>query len=396
MKSLKEAEEKQTTITTMKEIYFDNSATTPLSEASRLALNEAADIYANPSSLHRLGFESQKKLEAARETIAKTLYCDKSEIIFTSCGTESDNTAIIGAAEVFSAMLKKEGEPPRIITTDSEHPAVSEPLRLLESRGYEIIRLATKNGVIDMTEVMKAATKNVCLATIMHTNNETGAIYDLKSIFSIIKKNSPRAILHTDAVQGYLHSRIRPSVIGADLISISGHKVHALKGIGVLYKRKGVRILPFMNGGGQESAFRSGTENLTGIMTLAAAAKDGFENFDNYSERIRKVRNALISGLSEIPGVHFNIPEKLFSENILSIQVEGEKSEVLLHKLSDMNIFVSSGSACSSKKGKSGVLRAFGLTDIEADRTIRISLSHMNTEKEAEMFCEALKNVRNK
>ncbi|MBE6552196.1 MAG: cysteine desulfurase [Ruminococcaceae bacterium] len=380
----------------MKEIYFDNSATTPLSSAARAALNESADIYANPSSLHRLGFESQKKLEGAREAIAKTLYCDKSEIIFTACGTESDNTAILGGAEVFSAMLKKEGVPPRIITTDSEHPAVSEPVRILENKGFEVIRLSTKKGVLDMAEVTKAATKNVCLATIMHTNNETGAVYDLKSVFSVIRKNSPRAILHTDAVQGYLHSRIRPSVIGADLISISGHKVHALKGIGVLYKKKGVRILPFMAGGGQESGFRSGTENLTGILTLAAAAKDGFDNFDIYSERIRNVRNALISALSEIDGVHFNIPEKSFSENILSIQVEGEKSEVLLHKLSDMNVFVSSGSACSSKKGKSGVLRSFGLTDIEADRTIRISLSHMNTEEEAHFFCEALEKVRNK
>lgn len=380
----------------MKEIYFDNSATTPLSDAARSALNEAADLYANPSSLHRLGFESQKKLEAAREAIAKTLYCDKSEIIFTSCGTESDNTAILGSAEVFSAMLKKEGAPPRIITTDSEHPAVSEPIRLLESKGFEIIRLSTKKGVIDMAEVASAATKNVCLATVMHTNNETGAVYDLKSIFSVIRKNSPRAILHTDAVQGYLHSRIRPSVIGADLISISGHKVHALKGIGVLYKKKGVRILPFMNGGGQESGFRSGTENISGILTLSASAKDIFDNFEKYSEQIRNVREALISGLSEIPGVHFNIPEKSFSENILSIQVEGEKSEVLLHKLSDMNIFVSSGSACSSKKGKSGVLKNFGLTDTEADRTIRISLSHLNTAEEAEIFCEALKTIRNK
>jgi len=341
-----------------------------------------------------MGFEAQKSLEAARETVARTLYCDKSEIIFTSGGTEGDNTAILGGAAVFSAMLKKEGARPRIITTDSEHPAVNEPLKRLEDMGFEVIRLSTLGGVIDMKEAAKAATKDVVLATVMHTNNETGAVYDIKSLFTLIRRSSPRAILHTDAVQGYLHSRIRPSVIGADLVSVSAHKVHGPKGVGALYKRKGLRILPYLIGGGQEGGFRSSTENLPGILSFAAAARSGFDDFDMNSERIREVRNAIISGLSTDSRVSFNIPKGAYSENILSIQVEGEKSEVLLHKLSDMNIFVSSGSACSSKKGKSGVLKAFGLRDEEADRTIRVSLSCNNTVEEALRFCDAIRKIR--
>jgi len=387
----------------MKYIYFDNSASTPLCGDALKALTEGAEVFANPSSLHRLGFEAETLLDRARRSVAKTFFCDKNEIVFTSGGTESDNTAVYQAFALSKRFKEKGG---RVITTDSEHPAVSEPLKRLELSGLEIVRLSTKGGRLDEDEIRRAADDRVVLASIMHTNNETGAIYDVKSAFSIIRKASPSAVLHTDAVQGYLKSSIRPAAIGADLVSVSAHKVHAPKGVGALYVRNGFRLTPFLPGGGQERGLRSGTENLPGILAFAAAASDGFDKLAEYTENIRAVRRRLIEGLSSYDFVRFNVPESekddeekyasgsgTSSPAIISIQVMGEKSEVLLHKLSDRGICVSSGSACSSKKGKSGVLKAFGLSDAEADRTIRISLSHMNTVDEAEIFCRTLRDA---
>ncbi|MBQ9940678.1 MAG: cysteine desulfurase [Clostridia bacterium] len=362
------------------DIYFDNSATTPLSEAARKSIISNLDIYGNPSSLHVKGFQAEQLLTASRKKIAATLNCTKEEIFFTSCGSEANNLAIIGAA---NAKIRRGN---RIITTNSEHPSVSEPIKKLEEQGFEVIRLTTVGGHIDTEELKEALNPKTILVSIMHTNNETGAVYGINNLIPIIRTLSPEALVHCDFVQGYLKSTEIPE---ADLISVSAHKVHAPKGVGALYKRKGVRIIPQLLGGGQESGLRSGTENLVSVAAFADSAECINKNLVNNISRITKLRDYIKNGLSQIDGVGFNIPEKSAC-NIISVYFEGIKSEVMLHFLSDYGIFVSSGSACSSRKGKSGVLTSFGAQD-KADFTLRISLSEYNTESQADKLFSAVK-----
>lgn len=361
------------------EIYFDNSATTPLCDEAKSAITKNLDIYGNPSSLHAKGFQAEQVITDARKKIAATLKCAKEEIFFTSCGTEANNLAVIGAA---MAKIRRGN---RIITTDSEHPSVSEAVKKLSDSGFETVCLSTKGGKIDPDELGDALNEKTVLVSVMHTNNETGAVYGVNSLVPIIRKRAPEALIHCDFVQGYLKSQDIPDV---DLISVSAHKIHAPKGVGALYKKKGVRIIPQLAGGGQETGLRSGTENLVSIAAFGAAAEHFNKTLSADIKKMSDLRGYIIKGLCEIEGVSFNLPQNP-APNIISAVFEGIKSEVMLHFLSEYGIYVSSGSACSSKKGKSGVLTAFGAGK-NADFTLRISLSPYNTAEQADEFIRAV------
>lgn len=366
-------------------IYLDNSATTPLSEAAKKKISEMTEIFGNPSSLHSEGLKAEKEMTQAREIIAKSLGVRADEVYFTSSGTESDNIAILGGAMKNSKVGKK------IITTDSEHPAVARTVDSLEEKGWQVVRLSTKGGRLDMAELEENLSPDIALVTIMRTNNETGAIYDVASVSRAVKRVSPRALVHSDCVQAYMKEKLSPAILGADMISVSAHKVHALKGTGVLVLKKGVVIPPHTFGGGQEKGLRSGTENTLGIATMGAAV-DELMRDDTRLDRMAELYRYTVETIGKIDGIKLNIPEKP-CVSIVNISVTGYRSEILLHKLSSDGVFVSSGSACSAKKGKSGVLEAFGLSDREADGALRVSLSHYNTREEIDTLAKSLENA---
>ncbi len=367
-------------------IYFDNSASTPLIEPVKEALREEMELFANPSSLHRLGFESEKRLKKARERVASALFAREDEIFFTSGGTEADNLAIFGAAKKMHRRGKK------ILTTDSEHPAVEECMKKLESEGFEVYRLSTKGGTLDLGEVEREATADTVLAAVMHTNNETGAVYDIAALSKIVKKKNPECLVFCDGVQAFGKALLAPARQGIDLLSVSSHKIHGPKGVGALYVRRGLTLPPHLFGGGQEKGVRNGTENLLGIVGFGVAAEIAAGARAENVKRMSAVRERILSGLGDTEGVFFNLPQSP-SCHVLSLRVPAFRSEVLLHMLSEKEIFVSSGSACSSHKGKSPVLKNFGLTDKESDSTLRLSFSGLNTLSEADEFVMTLKDI---
>ena len=254
-------------------IYLDNSATTNLCDSAKEAISKALDSFGNPSSLHSLGFSASKELAQARISILRALCARSGKLIFTSCGSEASGLAILGSLESKSRLFSK-----RIITTDSEHPSVENAVADLEKKGFEVIRISTKGGELNFSELEKALDQSVFLATMMLVNNETGAIYDVGKAFSMIKKKYPTAICHCDAVQGFFKLKLSPTLLNADYISISGHKVHAPKGVGALWVSDRIikerLLVPRIHGGGQEFGFRSGTENMLGILPPPPQMKD--------------------------------------------------------------------------------------------------------------------------
>ena len=374
-------------------IYFDNSATTSLSVAAKDAMTEAMEIYANPSSLHREGLRARKIIDSARASVAEALGVRNlggSQIIFTSSGSEANNTAIFG-----TVYAKKRRASNRIITTDGEHPSVENALSKLEGEGFEVIRIPTKGGELDIDSYAEALNVQPILVTMMMVNNETGALYDVARAFSMVKKKYPDAVTHCDAVQGFLKTKFSPSSINADLVTISAHKIHGPKGVGALYidanMIKTRKIVPYIIGGGQEFSFRAGTENIVGIAGFGAAAKAESLAFASNEEKMRSLRGYIAQKLSEL-NVSLNIPQKDFAPHVLSITLPNVKSETMLHFLSGKGICVSSGSACSSRSLKtSRALTAFGLAPAKADCTIRVSLSALNTTDEADEFISVLK-----
>ncbi len=371
-------------------IYLDNSATTPLSDGVKSAIIEALDCYGNPSSLHFEGDKARRALASARGEIMKALGARSGKLIFTSCGSEASNLAIRGAA-----FAKKRKAATRIITTDSEHPSVANALDSLQDEGFEIVRLSTKNGSIDHNELISALEKPIFMASIMLVNNETGAVYNVSDTFSEIKRKYPDAICHCDAVQGFLKIKFTPASLGADMITVSGHKIHAPKGIGALWVSdrmiKEKRIVSVLLGGGQEDGFRSGTENTIGIIAFAKAACEGTMSFSEDVSQLQSLRSYAVAKLTEIgQGVRVNEP-CVAAPHIISLTVPNIKSQTVLNHLSSKGICVSSGSACSSHSNKpSGVLLSFGLTEKEADSTIRISLSRYNTKDDIDLLSDAL------
>ncbi len=381
----------------MKEIYFDNSATTALSDCVKNAMSEAMEIYGNPSSLHSAGLAAEKMVSEARKNIGEALgirQLKDSQLIFTSCGSEANNLAIFG-----SVYAKARRTANKIITTDSEHPSVENPIKSLENSGFKVVRIPTKGGELDF-EMLKKESDGVLLASLMMVNNETGAAYDVERAFKIIKAKSPDAIKHCDAVQGFLKRKFSVTSLGADLITLSAHKIHGPKGIGALYidpdiiKKK--KIVPYILGGGQEYGMRSGTENTMGIAGFGAAAKNGFSGLSEAIVKMEGVKDHIIKNLPK--EIRVNKPLGECAPHIVNITLPRIKSETMLHYLSARGIFVSSGSACSSHSSSpSSSLLAFGLDSKEADCSLRISLCPENTEEEADILCttlaEALKTL---
>ena len=378
----------------MREIYLDNSATTPLCEEAKTKMTEAMECYGNPSSLHSKGFDSSKMIVDARNKILTSLFVRNGKpenLIFTAGGTEADNLALVGVA------YAKTRRANRIITTDSEHSAIENTIKQLENDGFEVIRLSTKNGVIDIEEFKSVMNKNTLLVSIMHVNNETGAVYNIKECFKIAKGINPDVVTHTDAVQSYMKLKVSPVELCADLISISAHKIHGPKGIGALYVSSDVikkkQLKPIIYGGGQEFGFRSGTENLIGIAGFGAAAERGYKNLAKDVTTMRELRQYTLEGLSALD-IKVNMPARECAPHVINITLPSIKSETMLHHLSSKGIYVSSGSACSSNsatKRVSRALRGFGLSDFEADCSMRISISPFSTREEIDELISALK-----
>ena len=368
-----------------------------MSDAAKSKMLMAADEFGNPSSLHAAGDGAARMLREARRDILSTLGIkamsdeqDK-QLVFTSSGTEATALALFGCAHA-----KKRREANRIITTNSEHPSVENALERLSDEGFEIVRLSTVGGVLDMNELEAALDKPVFMASIMLVNNETGALYDVKAIFDRIKRACPDAITHCDAVQGYLKTRCTPAALGADLLTISAHKIHGPKGVGALYVSskliKEKKISPYIVGGGQEHGLRSGTENMMGIAAFGVAAKEGFANLSRQMPRVSGLRDLCEKMICESDiGISINKPRGARAGHILSIALPNIKSQTMLNFLSGKGIYVSSGSACSSHSNKtSKTLLAFGLTDREADCTLRISFSPYNDEDDVRALVDAL------
>lgn len=378
-----------------REIYFDNSATTPPSERCIRAIGECLSRnFANASSLHSIGNDSHKLLESARETILRTLGTDsyKHRLIFTSGGSEANNLALLGVAR-----SKKWHFTPKILVGDGEHPSVEECVRVLEAEGFEAVHIPTRQGVLDLDAIREYADSRTVLASFMSVNNETGARYDVREAFRIIKSINPDCVCHTDCVQAYLKIMINASTLGADLISVSAHKIHGPKGIGALVinpdiiKRK--LLVPVIYGGGQEYSLRAGTENLAYIVGFAEAAvesREAMRELGDTATRIYEYIKERIECDEALAGFSINRPRDAVPY-IISITTPNVKSETMLHYLSGEGIYVSSGSACSShSKATSPALRAFGLDDDAADRTVRVSLSRENTIEQAERFVKVL------
>lgn len=379
----------------MNMIYLDNSATTAPTPAVALAMSEAmTQYYGNPSSVHALGTEAKKKVTDARIRIMKLLGQkdeSKGKLFFTSGGTESDNMATAGVVKAKNYRFR-----PRIITSASEHPAILEPLKRLESEGFEVIRIGSPQGVFDMEAYRDALTPETVLVSVMLVNNETGAVNDVKTIFGEAKKKVPGVVTHTDAVQGFAKLKFDPTKNFTDIVSASAHKIHGPKGIGMIWIAgdilKSKKIIPILPGGGQEEGYRSGTENVPAIVGFGAAAEEALAGMDEGREKAIKLRELLISGLPE--GVKVNTPAGEYLPNIVSMTLRGMRSEVVVRYLSGEGICVSAGSACASNhRNISHVLTDFGLTIQEADSTIRVSLDAYNTEEEIGIFLEKLRSA---
>ncbi len=375
----------------MKEIYLDNSATTALCPEAKAAMCTAMDTFGNPSSLHKLGADAAKLLRGARAAVGEALgerFLKDGQLIFTSCGTEANALALLGTARAKTRRTAK-----TILTTDSEHPSVENNLRLLEGEGFTVVRVSTRGGVLDMDTVRAHCTADLFMVSMMLVNNETGARYPVAEVFAAAKAANPSCVCHTDAVQGFLKVPFTARALGADLVTVSAHKIHGPKGVGALYVSERMlrerRLSPFLLGGGQEFGFRSGTENMIGIAGFAAAARVGAAKMRAAMPHAARLCEMLIEGLSGSE-IFVNRPAAA-APHIVSITLPSIKSETMLHFLSGKGISVSAGSACSARGGgPSHVLLSFGLSEGQASSSLRISLSGENTEEDIKALLAAL------
>ena len=351
--------------------------------------------FGNPSSKHTKGMDAEKYIRETKEILAKDLKCTPGEIIFTSGGTESNNTALIGGAYANSRAGK------HIITTRIEHASVHEPLAFLEELGYQVTYLPVdKNGQVSPSELEKALTEETILVSIMFVNNEIGAVEDVKTLSEIVHSYNPKILFHVDAIQAYGKYHIVPKRLGIDLMSVSGHKLHGPKGVGFLYMRDLALVRPLIYGGGLLKVFRSGTENVPGIAGLAKAAEMLYSRFDEDHARRCACKRRFIEGVRELDQVTVNglLPDAPYGEgtaaHIVSVSFAGVRSEVLLHALEDKGIYVSAGSACSAHKPQpSATLKAIGIDKSLLDSTIRFSFSVFTTEEEIDVCLQALYNI---
>ena len=371
------------------QIYLDNAATTKMSETAIKAMLPYMDeIYGNPSSLHSVGQKAAETLSAARKEIADCIGCAEKEIIFTSGGSESDNQAILSAAYFGAKKGKK-----HIISTAFEHHAVLHTLKKLEKNGFEITLLDVhENGIITAEQVKNAIRPDTCLVTVMYANNEIGTIQPIKEIGTVCREKN--VIFHTDAVQAVGHIPIDVREQNIDMLSLSAHKFHGPKGIGALYAKTGIPLTSIIEGGAQERNKRAGTENIPAIVAMAAALKESLENRTKYEDKVLKLRNRLIEGLSEIPHSALNGDKERRLPSNVSFCFEGIEGESLLLLLDDKGICASSGSACTSGSlDPSHVLLAIGRKHDVAHGSLRLTLSEENTEDEIEYVIKAVKEV---
>lgn len=385
-------------------IYLDNSATTRPSETSLRAMNEAAAVWGNPSSVYSLGLDSKKLLEECRRKIARTFGMQKFSkdvVCFTASGTEANNIALLGCHRAKAQLAK--GRVGTIIISAGEHPSVDEGAKVLEGMGYTLERIPTKGGELDLSELKNAldrAKENerpVIFAGFMLVNNETGAIYDVKGAAELVRSYFPDANIHCDAVQAYMKLKTNPKALGVDTMAVSSHKIHAPRGAGALYISENVlkrrNIAPVMPGGGQEMGLRSGTENLCAISAFAASAEEMYADFSARTEKIHTLRAELeecYHALLEPLEVTVNRPKNAI-DCIMNISLPSIRSETMLNYLSQRGIFVSAGSACAANsKKKSLALEAFGCTPNEMDCAIRISLDETNDIADMKEVCLAI------
>ncbi len=362
-------------------IYLDNAATTKPSENAVKAMLSAAELFGNPSSLYRLGLDSEKLIKNSRETIAKMLGAESKHIYFTSGGTEANNTALFGEARGRGKLGK------HIITTSIEHPSVLETAHQLEKEGFEVTYLGVgADGRIDINEFEKSLRPDTILVSVMHVNNETGVIQPVDRLKSIMRQKSPNAVLHCDCVQSFGKLDVKPKLWGADLISISAHKIHGFKGSGALYVND-TKFRPLIYGGEQQNGVRPGTENVGGIASFGAAAAECA--CDN--AKLLKLRTLLKNKLAEkTENIKINGNDEYNSGSVLNVSFIGIKAEILLHALEARGIYVSTGSACSSHKPQpSHVLTAMGLDNREVGGAVRFSFDNGITEEDIEFTANA-------
>ena len=373
------------------EVYFDNSSTTRCSDTVKdLVVRAMCEDYGNPSSMHRKGMEGEQYIREAKKRISKTLKAKESEILFTSGGTESNNLAILGAAMA----NKRSGM--HLITTKIEHPAVLSPMKFLEEQGFSVTYLdVDEHGRISLEQLASSVTLDTILVSVMYVNNEIGAVEPVAEAAGVIKRKNPSALFHVDAIQAYGKYVIHPGKMGIDLLSVSGHKIHGPKGVGFLYVREKTKIKPILYGGGQQKGMRSGTENVPGIAGLGQAAVEAYEAFEDKREHLYQLKEAFVQGLEGEEWAHFNGGiGRDGAPHIVSLTVDGVRSEVLLHALEDRGIYVSAGSACASNKpSPSATLQALRLEKERLESTVRVSFCAGNTLEEVGYCIAALKEL---
>lgn len=365
-------------------IYLDNAATTkPCGEAVSAAVDAMTENYGNPSSLHRAGLDAQLAVDKARKAIAASIGADSSEIYFTSGATESNNLALRGISAVYGRKRRK------IVISSVEHASVDETASALEKNGFEIVRISPRDdGRFYADDFISACDENTCLVSMMLVNNETGYIMPVRETFMAVKRSFPEIITHCDCVQGYMKLPIKAASLGADLISLSAHKIHGVKGVGAIYIKKGVRVIPIVTGGKQEKGIRSGTESVPLIAAFGAAVDKFRPTIAERYERVSQLKAHLLEKIGGIENVAVNSPSD-GSPYVINISAVGKRSEIMLHFLESKGIYVSSGSACS-KGQQSGVLGEFGISGKRADGAVRISITAQTTEEELDEFAEAL------
>ena len=373
-------------------IYMDNAATTMQKPDCVIdaVVNAMTVDYGNAAARHMKGVEAERLIKEARAEIAKSLKVQEKEILFTSGGTESNNTALIGAAFANQRAGK------HLITTGVEHASIYNTMEFLREQGFEITYLPVDSyGCISLEELAQAVREDTILVSVMYVNNEIGAVEPVEEISKVIKAKNPKTLFHVDAIQAYGKYVIRPKKQGIDLLSVSGHKIHGPKGVGFLYIDEKAKVRPLLFGGGQQKGMRSGTENVPGCAGLGAAVREVYRDHEAKIEKLYQIRERLIAGLKELPGVTINGHEgRENAPQIVSASFEGVRSEVLLHALEDRGVYVSSGSACSvNHPGVSGTLKGIGVKKELLDSTIRFSFGLFNEPEEADYCLEVLREL---
>ena len=373
------------------EAYLDNSATTPVfPEAAELVMKIMTQDYGNPSSMHRKGYDAEQYIKESKDIFAKILKVNEKEIFFTSGGTEADNMAVIGAAMA----NRRSGN--HIITTKIEHPAIKSPMKYLEERGFKVDYLSVdSNGIISLEELKSLMTDQTILVSIMHVNNEMGAVEPLEEAAALIKECNPKCLFHVDDIQGFGKLRIYPKKWKIDMLSVSGHKIHGPKGTGMLYVSEQVKMVPIIYGGGQQTGMRSGTENVPGIAGMGIAAQMIYADIKETTQELYRLKRIFTGEVVKIPDVTVNgYTDERSAPHIVSVSVKGVRSEVLLHALEEKGVYVSAGSACASNKpAVSETLKAIGLGKELLESTVRFSFSVHTTEEEIRYALKVMEEV---